>query len=95
MKVSEITYKEVASYLRITDISDEEKSLLENLIDIAKAFIKGSTGVDDLDEFNDFVIVIYILCQDMYDNRTLYVDKSDLNKTVESILALHNTNNVC
>lgn len=95
MKVSEITYKEVASYLRITDISDEEKSLLENLIDIAKAFIKGSTGVDDLDEFDDFVIVIYILCQDMYDNRTLYVDKSDLNKTVESILALHNTNNVC
>ena len=95
MKVSEITYKEVASYLRITDISDEEKSLLENLIDIAKAFIKGSTGVDDLDEFNDFVIVIYILCQDMYDNRTLYVDKSDLNKTVESILALHNMNNVC
>ena len=95
MKVSEITYKEVASYLRITDISDEEKSLLDNLIDIAKAFIKGSTGVDDLDEFNDFVIVIYILCQDMYDNRTLYVDKSDLNKTVESILALHNTNNVC
>jgi hypothetical protein len=95
MKVSEITYKEIASYLRITDISDEEKSLLENLIDIAKAFIKGSTGVDDLDEFDDFVIVIYILCQDMYDNRTLYVDKSDLNKTVESILALHNTNNVC
>ncbi len=95
MKVSEITYKEIASYLRIIDISDEEKSLLENLIDIAKAFIKGSTGVDDLDEFDDFVIVIYILCQDMYDNRTLYVDKSDLNKTVESILALHNTNNVC
>lgn len=95
MKVSDITYKEIADYLRIIDVSEEEKSLLENLINIAKAFITESTGVSDLDKFDDFIIVIYILCQDMYDNRTLYVDKSDLNKTVESILGLHSTNNVC
>ena len=68
---------------------------MTNLINIAKAFIKENTGVEDLDEFDDFVIVIFILCQDMYDNRTLYVDKTNLNKVVETILGMHSLNNVC
>ena len=42
-----------------------------------------------VDAFEDFVIVVYVLCQDMYDNRTLYVDKSNLNKVVETILGMH------
>ncbi len=95
MKVSDITYQEIADYIRLTEVSQSEETLLTNLIEIAKAFIKENTGVQDLDEFDDFVIVIFILCQDMYDNRTLYVDKSDLNKVVQTILGMHVTNNVC
>ena len=95
MKVSDITYTDIANYIRLTEVSQEEQSLLTNLISIAKAFIKDNTGVEDLDEFDDFVIVIFILCQDMYDNRTLYVDKSDLNKVVETILGMHSRNNIC
>ena len=95
MKVSDITYTDIANYIRLTEVSQEEQSLLTNLISIAKAFIKDNTGVEDLDEFDDFVIVIFILCQDMYDNRTLYVDKSDLNKVVETILGMHSLNNIC
>jgi hypothetical protein len=48
-----------------------------------------------LDEFDDFVIVIFILCQDMYDNRTLYVDNTNLNKVVESIIGMYRIENVC
>ena len=95
MKVSDITYTDIANYIRLTEVSQEEQSLLTNLISIAKAFIKDNTGVEDLDEFDDFVIVVFILCQDMYDNRTLYVDKSDLNKVVETILGMHSLNNIC
>jgi hypothetical protein len=95
MKVSDITYQEIADYIRLTEVSQSEETLLTNLIEIAKAFIKENTGVQDLDEFDDFVIVIFILCQDMYDNRTLYVDKGDLNKVVQTILGMHVTNNVC
>ena len=69
MKVSEITYREIAEYIRLTEVSEEDMSLLNNVINIAKAYLKENTGVEDLDEFNDFVIVIFILCQDMYDNR--------------------------
>ena len=95
MKVSDITYTDIANYIRLTEVSQEEQSLLTNLISIAKAFIKDNTGVEDLDEFDDFVIVIFILCQDMYDTRSLYVDKSDLNKVVEIILGMHSLNNIC
>ena len=95
MKVSDITYTDIANYIRLTEVSQEEQSLLTNLISIAKAFIKDNTGVEDLDEFDDFVIVIFILCQDMYDTRSLYVDKADLNKVVETILGMHSLNNIC
>ena len=57
--------------------------------------ITENTGVKDLDEYDDFIIVVFILCQDMYDNRTLYVDKSNLNKVVETILGMHSQNNIC
>lgn len=95
MKVSKITFQEIADYIRLSEVSEEEKTLLDNLINIAKSFIKENTGMQDLDEYDDFVIVIFILCQDMYDNRTLYVDKTNLNKVVETILGLHSRNNIC
>lgn len=95
MKVSKITFQEIADYIRLSEVGEEEKTLLDNLINIAKSFIKENTGVQDLDEYDDFVIVIFILCQDMYDNRTLYVDKTNLNKVVETILGLHSRNNIC
>ena len=95
MKVSEITYQDIADYIKLTEVSQEEESLLNNLINIAKAYLKEHTGVDDLDEFDDFVIVIFILCQDMYDNRTLYVDNSNMNKVVESIIGMHSLDNIC
>ena len=49
-----------------------------SLTDTAKKFIIENTGVKDLDEYDDFIIVVFILCQDMYDNRTLYVDKNNI-----------------
>lgn len=95
MKVSDITYNDIADYIRLIEVSQEEQNLLTKLIGIAKAFVKDNTGVEDLDEFDDFVIVIFILCQDMYDNRSLYVDKKNLNHVVENILGMHSVNNIC
>lgn len=95
MNVSTITVQDVADYIRLTEVSQEDTKLLTNLINIAKAFIKEYTGVQDLDQYDDFTIVIFILCQDMYDNRTLYVDKTNLNKVVETILGMHTVGNIC
>lgn len=91
-KVSDIKAESVAEYLRLDEVSDEEKNTLTTLISIATSFIKSYTGLDDLDKYPEFVIVVLILCQDMWDNRTMYVDSKDLNNTIQSILAMHSVN---
>ena len=91
-KVSEITYEDIADYIRLSEVTDNDINYLKNLITISKNFILQYTGVNDLDKYEDFVIVVFILCQDMYDNRTLYVDNSNLNKVVETILGMHSIN---
>ena len=95
MKVSSITENDIANYIRLQEVDEADKKLLTALITIAKKFITENTGVKDLDEYDDFLIVVFILCQDMYDNRTLYVDKNNLNKVVETILGMHSRNNIC
>lgn len=91
-KVSDITVDSVAEYLRLDEVSEEEKNTLASLLSVAVSFIKSYTGLDDLDKYPEFVIVVLILCQDMWDNRTMYVDSKDLNNTVQSILAMHSVN---
>lgn len=93
-KVSDITVESVADYLRLDEVTDSEKNTLAMLISIATSFIKSYTGLDDdgVDKYPEFVIVALIICQDMWDNRTMYVDSKDLNNTVQSILAMHSVN---
>lgn len=88
-KVSEITVQDIADYLRLSDASKEDAAFLAKCLEVAKSYIKNYTGVEDLDSQADFVICVYLLCQDMYDNRTIYADKATPNRTFETILNLH------
>jgi hypothetical protein len=96
-KVSEITAGDVAKYIRLDDY---EQSEIETYLNIAKNYISNYTGIqvqgdgETLDDFADFVIVVYILCQDMHDNRAMYVDSSNINKVVQTILDMHTRNNL-
>lgn len=91
-KVSEITVEDVADYIRIDDYVRSE---IETYLNVAKRFISKYTGIpvsgegETIDDCEDFVIVALVLCQDMYDNRTLYVDGSNLNKTIQTILDMN------
>lgn len=93
-KVSDITVTDVTDYLRIPEITTEITSLLTTALNVAKQYVKSYTGLDDagMDAHEDLVIVIYVLCQSMYDDRTMYVDKTNINNVVESILNLHCVN---
>lgn len=91
-KVSEITYEDLAEYIRLDEVSSDDINTLNNLLNVAKTFITSYTGREELDDFADFVIVVFILVQDMWDNRALYVDKTNLNKVVECILGMHCVN---
>lgn len=91
-KVSDISVENLADYLRLSEITPEDRTLLQTLLNISKTFIVNYTGRDNLDDFPDFVIVVYLLVQDMYDNRTMYVDKGDFNQTVQTILGMYSIN---
>lgn len=92
--VSQITAADVADYLRIGEVTTSDTNTLNTLLTVAKAYIVQYTGrtLEELDTLQDIIIVVLILCQDMYDNRTLYVDNANMNKVVESILDLHSVN---
>lgn len=95
MKVSEITISDIANYMRLDDYLADylaETSYLTTILNVSKEYIKSYTGLTDLDLYDDFVIAIYVLCQDMYDNRAYYVDNDKLNKVVETILNMHSVN---
>lgn len=96
-KVSEITAEDIANYIRLDDYEVGE---METYLNIAKNYISNYTGIpiesdeESLDTYADFIIVIYILCQDMYDNRTMYVESGNINKVVQTILDMHTRNNL-
>ena len=92
-KVSEITVDDLKGYLRISgELSDEDTKYLKTILNVATDYIKNNTGIKDIDAYSDLVIVVFVLCQDMYDTRALYVDKSNINKVVSSILDQHSEN---
>lgn len=93
-KVSQITTQDVADYLRLSELTSDDENTLNTLLTVAKTYIEQYTGqtAESLDNYQDLIIVVLILCQDMWDNRTLYVDSNNANKVVESILGLHSVN---
>ena len=102
-KVSQITVENIANYIRLSEVSNEEKQELSTYLKIAKNYISNYTGIPEtseeahaetLDTYSDFIIVVYILCQDLYDNRSMYVDSTNINKVVQTILDMHTRNNL-
>lgn len=92
-KVSEITVKDVAEYINLDMLDDADYKLLSTYLTTAKSYVKNYTGVKDLDEIPEFVIVVLILCSDMYDNRALITEKyTTVNPTVKTILNMHSRN---
>ena len=93
-KISDITTNDLADYIRLIEPTQNDQNTLSNLLLVAKNYIQSYTGLtaEQADEHADFVIVVFILVQDMWDNRTLYVDTDNVNKVVDTILGMHAVN---
>ena len=100
MTISKITLAHVVAFLRL-ESGDYDTATLTAIMDAAKQYIADYTGIpatsadetaDTLDNHPDFYIAYMALCQDMHDNRTMYVDKNNANRTVETILGMHSVN---
>lgn len=93
-KVSDITVQDVADYLGIAELTTEDSTYISTCLTVATDYICNYTGIDsdDLDSYIDMIAVVYVLCQDMYDTRSMYVDESNVNKLVTTILNMHSKN---
>ena len=104
MKVGEITIENIETHLRLTEVDDSLAEELSTFLEVGINYIENYTGIkrkseenksqENLDTYSDLVIVVYILCQDMYDNRTMYIDGKNINNTVKTILDMHTRNNL-
>ena len=92
--VSALTTQDIADYLRLSETTVEDNALLSTILEAAKAYVYKYTGLTaaQVDEALDITIAVYVLCQDMFDNRAYYVDSSNVNQVVEAILGLHSVN---
>ncbi len=92
MKISEITSKYIAEYLRVD--AEEEANTINIALSASKNYIKGYTGLDDtaLDNYEDLTIALLILCAEMFDNRQFTVQNDKENPVVKQILAMHSIN---
>lgn len=93
-KLSQISVNSIAEYLRLAEITEDDRDFLATLYGVAKDYIIQYTGIpeEDLDNYNDLVVACYVLIQDMYDTRAMYVDSDNVNKVVDTILGMHQRN---
>lgn len=94
IKVSEVTVSNLGDFLRLSEYSQSEQALLETIIASGKAYITTFTGLttEQLDLYPDITLALLVICQDMWDNRSYYVESNNVNKVVEGILSSHSVN---
>lgn len=96
MKVSKITQGVILNHLREEEENLDCEDL--NLLDVMKTasveFCKSQTGLSDeeLDKHEDITIAVLTLISDMWDNRSMMVQKNNVNMIVNAILGMHRTN---
>lgn len=96
MKVSEIKLSDLLKQCRLEAdyLAEGEMEYLENLKKAAIEYVKSFTGLSltQLEEHEDITIAVLVLVSDMYDNRQVYVDRNNTNRTVDTILNMYRVN---
>lgn len=94
MKVSEVTVLDAIHHAK-EDAEDEDvvKDFTAFLA-AAKSFIRSYTGLtfEQIDEHEDITIALFVLINDMHDNRAYAVQNDKVNRTVQTILDMHSVN---
>jgi len=96
MKVSDIKISDLLNQCRLDEdyLAEGEVEYLGNLKKAAIEYVKSFTGLKEkeIDEHEDITIAVLVLVSDMYDNRQMYVDRANTNKTVDTILGMYRVN---
>ena len=96
MKVSEITQDVILSHLReyADNLEYCDTVLLETIKKAAIEYCKSQTGLVEIeiDKHEDITVAVLTLISDMWDNRSMTVQKNSVNIVVDTILGMHRTN---
>lgn len=92
MKISLVTIDDLKAYANV--YHDEDDNLFTAILVAAKSFIVNYTGLtlEDLDTREDVTISLYVLSNELYDNRVFTVDNNKLNFVIKQILDSHAVN---
>lgn len=96
MKISEIDKDVILNHIREVEanLSQDDLTLIDAMKAAAVAYVSGQTGLDatELDNHEDLTIVALTAISDMWDNRSLTIDRSNPNNLVENILYQYSEN---
>lgn len=76
------------------NLEPEDLALIQVMQSAAINYCTGYTGLtsDELDEHEDITIAVLTLISDMWDYRSMTVDRSNVNRVVDTILGMHSIN---
>lgn len=93
MTLSQITAERAFNFARAEN--QEELALFEEVfLPAARAYLQDYTGlsVEDLEGMPDATLACLVLCSFLYDNRSMVVENSRVNRVLESCLDSHRRN---
>ena len=96
LKATNLPDEAVLRHLRLDPayVDADEIASIGLMRDAALSYVLERCSIDAkyADAHPDIAIAVLVLVRDMYDNRQMHVDKANVNRTVESILSLHDFN---
>lgn len=96
MKVSEITIDTLVTFLKLNkeELEQKEKDELDLILSGAIAYVKSYTGYTEteLDKYQELTLAVLVIAQDMYDDRTMIIDKDKINLVLKTTLGMHQNN---
>lgn len=94
MKISEVTIGDLKEYANEYNNDPEVIKAFNTILPACKAYIKSYTGLDDttLDTKEDLTIALFVLANEMYDNRAFTVQDNKVNTVIKTILDMHSIN---
>lgn len=75
-------------------MSAEDEELIKSMQKAAVSYVCGQTGLSEteIDKYEDITIAVLTVISDMWDNRSLTIDRSTPNNLVDNILFMHSEN---
>lgn len=94
-KISEITVNDLAFFLRIPEVDDDNRNLLKSCLNLAKGRAVSYTNrtIEELDKYPEAVYAILVGASDFYVQRSSFAEtKGTANDVFEKILGPYRVN---